>query len=111
MPRHGALLLSIDPLASLAENQAQLQERLLSLTPTVSPELRLAWEAAAVGVLPENPHGRQFLSEALFRGAFEERSNQVVLTGVFTMHPWVKVWMTLWFGILGFFTLLTSAAR
>ena len=44
-----ALLLSIDPLASLAENQAQLQERLLSLTPTVSPELRMAWEAAAVG--------------------------------------------------------------
>ena len=48
-----ALLLSIDPLASLAENQAHLQERLLSLTPTVSPDLRLAWEAAAAGVLPD----------------------------------------------------------
>ncbi len=44
-----ALLLNIDPLASLAENQAQLQERLQSLTPTVSLELRMAWEAAAVG--------------------------------------------------------------
>src|SRR5580704_12405242 len=44
-----ALLLSIDPLASLADNQEQLQRRLLELTPTVSPELRDMWERAAAG--------------------------------------------------------------
>src|SRR6516165_8131798 len=42
-----ALLLSIDPLAALAETQGQLHNRLLELTPTVSPELQTAWEAAA----------------------------------------------------------------
>src|SRR5436190_6272523 len=42
-----ALLLSIDPLAALAETQAQLHDRLLELTPAASPELQSAWEAAA----------------------------------------------------------------
>src|SRR4051812_10889353 len=42
-----ALLLSIDPLAALAETQEQLHDRLLELTPTASPELQSAWEAAA----------------------------------------------------------------
>src|SRR4051794_35154847 len=42
-----ALLLSIDPLAALAETQEQLHNRLLELTPTVSPEMQTAWEAAA----------------------------------------------------------------
>jgi hypothetical protein len=42
-----ALLLSLDPLAALAETQEQLHNRLLELTPTVSPELQSAWEAAA----------------------------------------------------------------
>ena len=34
-----ALLLSIDPLAALAETQTQLHDRLLELTPAISPEL------------------------------------------------------------------------
>jgi hypothetical protein len=42
-----ALLLSIDPLAALAQTQAQLHDRLLELTPAASPELRAAWEATA----------------------------------------------------------------
>src|SRR5438876_5805329 len=42
-----ALLLSIDPLAALAETQEQLHDRLLELTPTLSPELQTAWEAVA----------------------------------------------------------------
>src|SRR5215472_6212431 len=42
-----ALLLSIDPLAALAQAQAQLHDRLLELTPAASPELRAAWEATA----------------------------------------------------------------
>src|SRR5271168_1649297 len=41
------LLLSIDPLAALAETQAQLHQRLLELTPTPSPDLEAVWQAAA----------------------------------------------------------------
>jgi len=40
------LLLSIDPLAALAETQTQLHQRLLELTPTSSPDLEAAWQAA-----------------------------------------------------------------
>ena len=50
-----ALLLSIDPLAALAETQAQLHERLLELTPTDSLELEAAWRSAAEAVLEEKP--------------------------------------------------------
>jgi hypothetical protein len=42
-----ALLLSIDPLAALAENQEQIHRRLLELTPTNSEELGAAWRAEA----------------------------------------------------------------
>jgi hypothetical protein len=35
-----ALLLSIDPLAALAETQTQLHDRLLELTPAISPDLQ-----------------------------------------------------------------------
>jgi hypothetical protein len=42
-----ALLLSIDPLAALAETQEQLRDRLLEIAPAISPDLRAAWEAAA----------------------------------------------------------------
>src|SRR5262249_1410118 len=41
-----ALLLSIDPLASLAETQRELQRRLIELTPTPSPDLHCAWKEA-----------------------------------------------------------------
>ena len=50
-----ALLLSIDPLAALAETQEQLRDRLLELTPAESEELRAAWEAAARATLEEGP--------------------------------------------------------
>ena len=39
------LLLSIDPLAALAQTQAQLHDRLMSLTPTESSELEALWRA------------------------------------------------------------------
>jgi hypothetical protein len=42
-----ALLLSIDPLAALAQTQEQLRDRLLDLTPTPNADLQAAWEAAA----------------------------------------------------------------
>jgi hypothetical protein len=46
-----ALLLSIDPLAGLAQTQEQLHQCLLELTPTDSEELRAGWEAAARAAL------------------------------------------------------------
>jgi hypothetical protein len=42
-----ALLLSIDPLAALAQTQEQLRDRLLEITPVSDADLRAAWEAAA----------------------------------------------------------------
>src|SRR5437879_10536620 len=42
-----ALLLSIDPLAELAEMQEQIHRRLLEITPTDFEELKAAWQATA----------------------------------------------------------------
>jgi hypothetical protein len=42
-----ALLLSIDPLAALAQTQEQLRDRLLEITPVSDADLRAAWEASA----------------------------------------------------------------
>jgi hypothetical protein len=53
-----ALLLSIDPLAALAQTQEQLHTRLMELTPTDSEELRAAWEAAAKAALGPPAEGR-----------------------------------------------------
>ena len=50
-----ALLLSIDPLAALAEEQEQLRERLTELAPPVPPELAEAWQAAAQACLETPP--------------------------------------------------------
>ena len=41
-----ALLLSIDPLADLAEQQDQVHQRLVDLTPTDSQDLQLLWQEA-----------------------------------------------------------------
>src|SRR5262249_20368231 len=48
------LLLTIDPLASLAQQQEQLRQRLLEITPVDSAELQAAWQVAA-GRLLEKP--------------------------------------------------------
>jgi hypothetical protein len=56
-----ALLLSIDPLAALAQTQEQLHERLLELTPTTSADLEAAWRAAAEATL--DPLAERDLSE------------------------------------------------
>jgi len=50
-----ALLLSLDPLAALAETQDQLHERLRELTPTDSPELQALWQQAAEAAVAEKP--------------------------------------------------------
>jgi hypothetical protein len=49
------LLLSIDPLAELAEEQEQLRQRLTELAPPVPPELEEAWQAAAQACLETPP--------------------------------------------------------
>lgn len=49
------LLLSIDPLAALAESQEQLRTRLQELAPAVPEELPLAWEASARATLAAPP--------------------------------------------------------
>ena len=49
-----------------------------------------------------------------FRGSFQQVENRVVLRGRFTIHPFVKVFMTFWFGFLVFWiafaTVLAGAA-
>ena len=55
-----ALLLSIDPLAELAEAQEQLRARLMELTPTDSEELLAAWQAAAEAALEEEKPRKSF---------------------------------------------------
>jgi hypothetical protein len=45
------LLLSIDPLAALAQTQEQIHRRLLEVAPAVSPELEAAWRSAAEAAL------------------------------------------------------------
>ena len=52
------LLLSIDPLAALAEDQEQLRQRLQEIVPEVPDDLRLAWEAAARTVIDQAPAAR-----------------------------------------------------
>jgi hypothetical protein len=42
-----------------------------------------------------------------FRGRFIERNGKVILAGRFTMHPYVKAFMTFWFGLVGWFTWLS----
>jgi DNA-directed RNA polymerase subunit F len=42
-----ALLLSVDPLAALAQMQEQIHTRLLEITPTDFDELKAAWGATA----------------------------------------------------------------
>ena len=53
-----ALLLSIDPLAALAETQEQIHRRLLELAPPVDEDLRAAWQVAAEAALVDHPEAR-----------------------------------------------------
>src|SRR5712671_3990167 len=49
------LLLSIDPLAALAQTQEQLHRRLLELAPPAPEELQAAWKLAAEATVPLPP--------------------------------------------------------
>jgi hypothetical protein len=59
-----ALLLSIDPLALLAQTQTQLHERLRELTPA-PPELEEAWRQAAEAALTQPRHSRPRAEQAI----------------------------------------------
>lgn len=59
------LLLSIDPLASLAVEQEQLHDRLKEIAPVAPPELVAAWEAAAGALLAEEQDKRRLMGGAL----------------------------------------------
>ena len=58
------LLLSIDPLAALAETQQQLRQRLQELVPEVPEQRRLAWEATARRQRSATPPAESPLGEA-----------------------------------------------
>jgi hypothetical protein len=59
------MLLSIDPLAALAEVQTQLRDRLLEMAPAVPPELEAAWQATARALLTDEGSKKGFDSAAL----------------------------------------------
>jgi hypothetical protein len=60
-----ALLLSIDPLAALAETQDQIHQRLLELAPPVPADLQAAWHHAAEAAMKEAAAPRPDLPSAL----------------------------------------------
>jgi hypothetical protein len=71
-----------------------------------------AGETAAVGKVSESGvrlrRVRPMLRNSfqpIFVGRFEQRGIGVVLQGKFTMSPFVKVFMTFWFGMVGLFAL------
>ena len=78
------LLLTIDPLAALAETQEQLHQRLLEQTPTDSDALALAWQSAAAEVLEREPDRLVAIPEQfLILVTCRDEKQQVELLGRF----------------------------
>jgi len=78
------LLLTIDPLAALAETQEQLHQRLLEQTPTDNNALAAAWEAAAKEVLQREPEPVGTIPEQfLILVTCRDEKQQVELLGRF----------------------------
>jgi len=81
------LLLSIDPLASLALSQEQLRERLTELAPPVPEELRRAWQEAAQqsleAVTAERPGITSYPEQFLILVTCRDERHQVELLGEF----------------------------
>jgi hypothetical protein len=59
------LLLSIDPLAALAETQEQLLNRLGEVVPEVPEDLRLAWEATARAAIESPPSPERWAKQTI----------------------------------------------
>jgi hypothetical protein len=82
------LLLTIDPLAALAQQEEQLHQRLLDITPTQSPELDDAWQATVAG-LPQVPHvvplpePQEMTEQYLILVTCRDEKQQVELLGQF----------------------------
>jgi hypothetical protein len=78
-----ALLLSIDPLATLAETQEQLHQRLMELTPVNVPELEEAWrvsvEAAKTAWEARPPSGVELPEQFLILVTCRDEGQQVEL--------------------------------
>ncbi len=81
------LLLSIDPLASLAKTQEQLRERLVELAPPVSEDLKRAWREAAQekweAVKNERPGITSYPEQFLIVVTCRDERQQVELLGEF----------------------------
>jgi hypothetical protein len=78
------LLLTIDPLAALAETQEQLHRRLLEQTPTDNNALAAAWESAAAEVLEREPEPLGAIPEQfLILVTCRDEKQQVELLGRF----------------------------
>src|SRR5262252_1222526 len=78
------LLLTIHPLAALAETQEQLHQRLLEQTPTDDDALAAAWEAAAAEVLQREPEPVGAIPEQfLILVTCRDEKQQVELLGRF----------------------------
>jgi hypothetical protein len=76
-----ALLLSIDPLASLAETQEELHRRCLELTPTPSPDLEVAWRETVTRAAtpPEPPPAAQWPERFIVMIECQDEKQQVEL--------------------------------
>jgi hypothetical protein len=81
------LLLSIDPLASLARTQEQLRDRLVELAPPVSEDLKRAWHEAAQRSLEtlkqERPGITSYDEQFLIVVTCRDEAHQVELLGAF----------------------------
>jgi hypothetical protein len=80
-----ALLLTIDPLAALAQTQEQIHQRLLELAPPVPEELRAAWqaqaEACAAAAEPRAPAAVALPEQFLILITCRDEPHQVELLG------------------------------
>jgi hypothetical protein len=82
------LLLSIDPLAALAQAQEQLRDWLLKLVPAASDDLWAAWEQAALRCLespprPDRPGSTHVPEQYLIVVTCRDEPHQVALLGRF----------------------------
>ena len=77
-----ALLLSIDPLAALAQMQEQIHQRLLEITPTDSEELKAVWRATVEGhlaALSAPPAAAAYFVRFLILATCRDEKHQVEL--------------------------------
>ncbi len=80
------LLLSLDPLAELAETQEQIHDRLRELTQAPSPELEALWQSTSAGCCAPAPDPKAvppFPEQFLVMVTCRDEKEQVELLGRF----------------------------